>query len=81
MDPSPAGMTPGTAGPEAVGNTPRQVAKAADGAALTMKTERRARKRDRRTGWERRVLDVGSETGVERRGAERRVRDERRARR
>ena len=46
-----------------------------------MKTERRGRPRDRRTGWDRRVLDVGSPTGTERRGAERRRRDERRARR
>jgi hypothetical protein len=59
----------------------REMSKAADGAALTMKTERRGRPRDRRTGWDRRVLDVGSPTGTERRGAERRRRDERRARR
>lgn len=59
----------------------REMSKAADGAALNMKTERRARRRDRRTGWERRVLDVGSSTGLERRVAERRNRDERRGRR
>ena len=59
----------------------REMSKAADGAVLTMKTERRGRARDRRTGWERRVLDVGSPTGTERRGGDRRLRDERRSRR
>lgn len=59
----------------------REMSKAADGAALTMRTERRGRRRDRRTGWDRRVLDVGSPTGAERRDGERRLRDERRARR
>lgn len=59
----------------------REMSKAADGAVLTMKTERRGRARDRRTGWERRVLDVGSPTGEDRRTGERRLRDERRSRR
>ncbi len=53
----------------------------AEGAAIAMKHERRGRPRDRRTGWDRRVLDSGSPTGVERRDGERRLRDERRARR
>lgn len=55
----------------------REMSTAADGAVLTMKTERRRPARDRRAG-ERRVLDVGSPTGVERRSTERRQRDERR---
>ena len=58
-----------------------EMSKAADGAALTIKTDRRGRARDRRTGWERRVADIGSPTGVERRAGDRRLRDERRARR
>lgn len=56
----------------------REMSKAADHAVLTVKTERRARVRDRRTGWERRVLDIGSPTGIERRAGERRGRAERR---
>jgi hypothetical protein len=59
----------------------REMSAAADGAVLTMKTERRGRSRDRRTGWERRVLDVGPPTGTDQRSADRRLRDERRARR
>lgn len=59
----------------------REMSKAADHAVLTMKTERRGRSRDRRTGWDRRVLDVGSPTGVDRRSGERRVGDDRRERR
>lgn len=58
----------------------REMSKAADRAVLTVKTERRSRLRDRRTGWDRRVLDVGSPTGVERRRGERRG-DERRTHR
>lgn len=56
----------------------REMSKAADRAALTLNTERRARPRDRRTGWERRVVDIGSPTGVERRRGERRAGEERR---
>lgn len=56
----------------------REMSKAADRAVLTVNTERRARLRDRRTGWERRVVDIGSPTGLDRRRAERRARDERR---
>lgn len=56
----------------------KEMSKAADHAVLTVKTERRARQRDRRTGWERRLLDVGSPTGVERRSGDRRAREERR---
>lgn len=59
----------------------REMSKAADGAARAMKADRRGRTRNRRTGWDRRVVDVGSPTGVERRGGERRLRDERRSRR
>jgi len=59
----------------------REMSKAAAGAVLTMKTERRGRARDRRTGWERRVLDVGSPSGAERRSGDRRLKNERRARR
>lgn len=59
----------------------REMSKAADKAVLTVKTERRARLRDRRTGSERRVLDVGSPSGTERRSGDRRARDERRVQR
>ena len=57
----------------------REMASAASGAANTIQSERRGR--GRRTGTERRVADLGSPTGVERRmgdrrksGSERRVR-------
>jgi len=59
----------------------REMSKAADGAAVTTKTDRRGRARDRRTGWERRVADIGSPNGVERRAGDRRLHDDRRARR
>lgn len=59
----------------------RELSKAADGAAVTMRTDRRGRSRDRRTGWERRVADVGSPTGVDRRAGDRRSHDDRRSRR
>jgi hypothetical protein len=59
----------------------REMSKAADGAAVTTKSDRRGRARDRRTGWERRVADIGSPTGIDRRVRDRRVRDDRRARR
>lgn len=59
----------------------REMSKAADGAAVTTKTDRRGRARDRRTGWDRRVADIGSPTGVERRTGERRLDEDRRARR
>ena len=36
----------------------REMSKAADGAAVTTKTDRRGRSRDRRTGWERRVAGI-----------------------
>ena len=57
----------------------REMATASSGAALTMKSERRGR--GRRAGGERRVEDVGSPTGVERRGVDRRKVNERRLRR
>ena len=56
----------------------REMSKAADGAAATTKRDRRSRARDRRTGWDRRVADIGSPTGVERRAGDRRTRDDRR---
>ena len=59
----------------------REISKAADGAAVTRKTDRRGRARDRRTGWDRRVADIGSPTSVERRLGERRLDEDRRARR
>ncbi|MCC6988137.1 MAG: hypothetical protein IT181_04025 [Acidobacteria bacterium] len=59
----------------------REMSKAADGAAVTTKTDRRGRARDRRTGWDRRVADIGSPTGIERRSGERRLDEDRRARR
>lgn len=59
----------------------REMSKAADGAAVTTTSDRRGRARDRRTGWERRVADLGSPTGIDRRVGDRRVRDDRRARR
>jgi hypothetical protein len=59
----------------------REMSKAADGAAVTTKTDRRGRARDRRTGWDRRVADIGSPTGVERRRGERRLDEDRRVRR
>lgn len=59
----------------------REMSKAADGAAVTTKTDRRGRARDRRTGWDRRVADIGSATGVNRRAGDRRLDDDRRARR
>lgn len=55
----------------------REMSSAADAAVLTMKTERRRPARDRRSA-DRRVLDVGSPTGVERRTGDRRERSERR---
>lgn len=59
----------------------RELSEDAESAAIAVKRERRGRPRDRRTGWDRRVVDAGSPTGVERRDGERRLRDERRARR
>lgn len=59
----------------------REMSKAADGAAVTTRTDRRGRARDRRTGWERRVADIGSPTSAERRAGDRRLNDDRRARR
>lgn len=56
----------------------REMSKAADRAALTVKTERRSRARERRGGPDRRVADLGSPTGVERRRTNRRARNERR---
>lgn len=55
----------------------REMSTAADGAAVTTKADRRRRARDRRTGWERRVADIGSPTGVERRAGDRRLNDRR----
>lgn len=55
----------------------REMSKAADSAALTMKTERRVR-RDRRLRTERRGVDLGSPTGVERRKGDRRGSNSRR---
>lgn len=57
----------------------REMSKSVDVAPAAARSERRRRARDRRTGWERRVLDVGSPTGVERRSSERRARGERRS--
>lgn len=48
----------------------REMASAASGAALTVKSERRGR--GRRAGSDRRVMDLGSPTGIERRVGERR---------
>lgn len=57
----------------------REMSKAADAAVLTARTERRAHQRDRRSGGsDRRVVDLGSPTGVERRRGARRARSERR---
>lgn len=56
----------------------REMSKSVD-VAPPPRSERRRRARDRRTGWDRRVLDIGSPTGVERRGGERRARGERRS--
>ena len=56
----------------------REMSKTVEAAPAGTRTERRRRARDRRTGWDRRVLDVGSPTGVERRSCERRARSERR---
>lgn len=57
----------------------REMSKSVDAAPAAARTERRRRARDRRTGWDRRVLDVGSPTGVERRTGERRSRSDRRS--
>lgn len=57
----------------------REMSKSVDAAPVAARTERRRRARDRRTGWDRRVLDVGSPTGVERRSGERRARGDRRS--
>lgn len=57
----------------------REMAKTVEAAPAGARSERRRRARDRRTGWERRVLDVGSPTGVERRTGERRARADRRS--
>lgn len=58
----------------------REMSKAADRAALTMNTERRSKSRERRgVGIDRRVENLGSPTGVERRRSDRRGRGERRA--
>lgn len=57
----------------------REMSNTVVAAPAAARTERRRRARDRRTGWDRRVLDVGSPTGVERRGGERRARGERRS--
>lgn len=59
----------------------RELSKSADGAVVTTRTDRRGRARDRRTGWDRRVADIGSPTGVDRRVGDRRVQDDRRGRR
>lgn len=56
----------------------REMSKSVE-APVAARAERRKRSRDRRTGWDRRVLDVGSPTGVERRSGERRARGERRS--
>jgi hypothetical protein len=56
----------------------REMASAAKGAALTMKSERRGH--GRRARADRRVVDLGSPTGVERRAADRRKPNERRVR-
>lgn len=58
----------------------REMSKAADRAALTMKTERRSRPRERRSA-DRRMFDMGPPAGVERRKTDRRGRSERRAHR
>jgi hypothetical protein len=57
----------------------REMADEAVGAALTLRSERRAR--GRRSGTDRRELEIGPPRGIERRKAERRAPDERRTRR
>lgn len=56
----------------------REMSKAADGAAVTTRTDRRGRARDRRAGADRRTADLGAPASGERRRDARRARDDRR---